>query len=155
MSGMEGCRIRQSMVECIQKKGGGYAVYCERCGSELPQGAKFCEKCGSPVEQLDVKKNAEGSPHHKKWILGSIIGGVVLVSVVVVGVLFATDILGNGRAAKQADADGMLFGKGGPVTTQQPIVTPMALNMCSLLLLHQNFRSVIWFIQQKKYVMGH
>lgn len=40
-------------------------MFCEKCGTEIPKGAKFCEKCGASVEP-DVQKSKEKSSH-KKW----------------------------------------------------------------------------------------
>ena len=33
-------------------------MYCEKCGTEIPKGAKFCEKCGLQVEP-DIQESKE------------------------------------------------------------------------------------------------
>lgn len=77
--------------------------YCEKCGSEIPKGARFCEKCGSRIEP-DIQEGEEDSSH-KKWIIGGIIGGVAVVAVVVVA-LFATGVLGGKDDVVQTSTDG-------------------------------------------------
>lgn len=94
-------------------------MFCEKCGSEIPKGARFCEKCGSPVEPEAQRK--KDSPH-KKWIFGGIIGGVALVSVVTVGVLFATGILGDNKETIQTSSIQSDTGASGAV--KQPVNTP-------------------------------
>ena len=42
-------------------------MYCEKCGTEIPKGAKFCEKCGASVEP-ELQGHTEGVSH-KKWIV--------------------------------------------------------------------------------------
>ena len=66
-------------------------MFCEKCGTEIPKGAKFCEKCGTSVE-AGLQEPGEGSSY-KKWILGGIAGGIIIVAVVVVS-LFAMGVLG-------------------------------------------------------------
>lgn len=44
-------------------------MFCEKCGSEIPEGARFCQKCGYPAN-TDTVSNAEGkenlSPYSDK-----------------------------------------------------------------------------------------
>jgi hypothetical protein len=42
----------------ILVKGGDYAVYCQKCGTEINGGAKFCPECGNPVDAHDALPNA-------------------------------------------------------------------------------------------------
>lgn len=95
-------------------------MFCEKCGTEIPKGAKFCEKCGSVVEP-DIQEDSKGNPH-KKWILGGIIGGVAIVAVVVVA-LFATGILGGKKETVQTSTD-MQSGTGVSEATAQPTEQP-------------------------------
>lgn len=107
--------------------------YCEKCGSEIPKGAKFCEKCGALLES----DSREGRESHfaMKRIFGGIAGGIVVVAVVVL-ILIATGILGgNGADAPGGDeetirtsTDGMqsIPGTAVPEATAQPTEQPTA-----------------------------
>lgn len=93
-------------------------MFCEKCGAEIPKGAKFCEKCGSVVKP-DIQE--EGNSH-KKWILGGIIGGVTILTVAVVGGLFATGTFGGKEKTLQTSANiGMKSGTGVSEAAVQPI----------------------------------
>lgn len=81
-------------------------MYCEKCGTEIPKGAKFCEKCGASVEP-ELQGHTEGVSH-KKWIVGGIIGGTIFVVVLTGGILFATGILGGNKEVVQTNVDGKL-----------------------------------------------
>ena len=102
--------------------------YCIHCGAEISKRAKFCEKCGASVEP-ELQEPKEGVSH-KKWILGGIIGGVVFVSVVTVGVLFATGILGGKEEIMQTSAGVMQtdteISNAAIQTTEQPTEVPMS-----------------------------
>lgn len=99
-------------------------MFCEKCGTEIPDNAKFCEKCGALVEP-ELQGHTEGVSY-KKWILGGIIGGVAVVAVVV-AMLFATGILGSKRETLQTSTGG--GGKqntGVSEATSQPTEQPTA-----------------------------
>ena len=36
-------------------------MFCEKCGKELPEGAKFCEGCGAPVGGAPAKETPKNS----------------------------------------------------------------------------------------------
>ena len=36
-------------------------MFCEKCGKELPDGAKFCEGCGAPVGGAQAKETPKNS----------------------------------------------------------------------------------------------
>ena len=36
-------------------------MFCEKCGKELPEGAKFCEGCGTPVGGAQAKETPKNS----------------------------------------------------------------------------------------------
>lgn len=36
-------------------------MFCEKCGKELPEGAKFCEGCGAPVGGAQAKETPKNS----------------------------------------------------------------------------------------------
>ena len=36
-------------------------MFCEKCGKELPEGAKFCEGCGAPVGGTQAKEAPKNS----------------------------------------------------------------------------------------------
>ena len=36
-------------------------MFCEKCGKELPEGAKFCEGCGAPVGDAQAKETPKNS----------------------------------------------------------------------------------------------
>ena len=98
-------------------------MFCEKCGTEIPKGAKFCEKCGFQVEP-DIQESKEDSSH-KKWIIGGIIGGIAVVAVIVV-VLFATGVLGGKDDVVQTSTDGgMQSDTGVSDATAQPMATPV------------------------------
>jgi ribosomal protein L40E len=42
--------VNQTMESSKEKK-----IYCNKCGSEMPQGADFCENCGASKEVRDIK----------------------------------------------------------------------------------------------------
>lgn len=63
--------------------------YCKKCGAEIPEGVNFCEKCGNPVGQVPKQGNGK-----KKWIF-AISSGVIILAVAMVGVLFATGVIGG------------------------------------------------------------
>ena len=97
-------------------------MYCEKCGTEIPKGAKFCEKCGASVEP-ELQGHTEGVSH-KKWIVGGIIGGVVVVIT-----LFAAGVFGSKEEAVQTSIGGGIQSNTGvsePAvqTTEQSTVTP-------------------------------
>lgn len=96
-------------------------MFCEKCGTEIPDNAKFCEKCGALVEPELQEHKEEVS--HKKWILGGIIGGIAVVAVVVV-LLFATGVLGGKEETVQT-SNGMQSGIGESETAQQQADTPV------------------------------
>ncbi len=109
-------------------------MYCEKCGTEIPQGAKFCEKCGSQVEP-DIRER-KGKSSNKKWIVGGIIGGTIFVVVLTGGILFATGIVGGNKEVVQTSADQHSDTGGEEVTakpteqptvqfTEQPVATPV------------------------------
>lgn len=99
-------------------------MFCEKCGTEIPKGAKFCEKCGASVES-ELQEPKDGVSY-KKWILGGIIGGVAVVAVVV-AMLSATGILGSKQETLHTSTGGV--GKqntGVSETTSQPTEQPTA-----------------------------
>lgn len=101
-------------------------MFCEKCGTEIPKGAKFCEKCGAPVEP-ELQGYKEGDPH-KKWIFGGIMGGIFIVAVVVVS-LFVTGVLGGKDDVVQTSTDGGIQSDTGvsdvtPQSTATPVITP-------------------------------
>lgn len=102
-------------------------MFCEKCGTEIPKGAKFCEKCGSRIEP-DIQEGEEDSSH-KKWIIGGIIGGIAVVAVVVVA-LFATGVFGGKDDVVQTSTDGGMQSDMGVLDataqpTEQPTATPV------------------------------
>ena len=101
-------------------------MYCEKCGTEIPKGAKFCEKCGLQVEP-DIQESKEESSN-RKWIVGGIIGGTIFVAVLTGGILFATGILGGNKEVVQTSAGKHSDTGGEEVTakpTEQPVATPV------------------------------
>lgn len=104
-------------------------MFCEKCGTEIPKGAKFCEKCGALVEP-DIQESKEDS-RHKGWLFGGIIGGIVIVTVAV-GAIFVTSIFrGKEETVKTSNGGEMQSDAGeSDVTaqpTEQPIETPVSI----------------------------
>lgn len=97
-------------------------MFCEKCGSEIPKGAKFCEKCGFQVESAKQEEKVDNP--HKKWTFWGITGGMVFVSIVTVGVLFATGILRNNKESIRMSTDVMQSDTGGSENAKQPANTP-------------------------------
>lgn len=97
-------------------------MFCEKCGTEIPKGAKFCQKCGVPVEP-DLQKHKEGASH-KKWLLGGIIGGVVIVAVAV-GAIFVTGVFrGREESVQTSTGGGIQSDTGKSDATAQPTEQP-------------------------------
>lgn len=97
-------------------------MFCEKCGSKIPNGARFCEKCGASVEP-ELKEYKENT-HHKKWILGGIAGGAAVVAVVVVS-LFAMGVFGGKEETAQTSISMQSdAGRGISDTTAQPTEQP-------------------------------
>lgn len=96
-------------------------MYCEKCGTEIPKGAKFCEKCGFQIEP-DIQGSKEVSSH-KKWMAGGIVGGVVFAAVLTGGILFATGVIGGGKEVVQTGT-GNLSDTGGSGISKQPVGDP-------------------------------
>ena len=98
-------------------------MFCEKCGTEIPKGAKFCEKCGASVES-ESQEHQEGDSH-KKWLLGGIMGGIFIVAVVVVS-LFATGVLrGKEETVQTSISGGVQSDTGVSDVTPQPTATPV------------------------------
>lgn len=49
-------------------------MYCQKCGSELPENAKFCNKCGQALNQPEPPKN---NVNNKKLITCKSCGALV------------------------------------------------------------------------------
>lgn len=97
-------------------------MFCEKCGTEITKGAKFCEKCGASIEP-ELQKHREGDSR-RNWILGSIMGGIFIIAVVVVSLL-ATGVPGGGEKAVQTNkGSGMQSDKGISDATAQPTEQP-------------------------------
>lgn len=80
--------------------------YCKKCGAEIPEGAGFCEKCGSSIQ---------GNTKRKGIIIGSCVGVIALVAVVV-GVLFAMGVFGEKADVVQTNTDAAVSQGGISVT---------------------------------------
>lgn len=50
------------------------AVYCSRCGTGLPDGARFCSSCGAAITGTPAATRATVRPHVGRVIAGVCIG---------------------------------------------------------------------------------
>lgn len=95
-------------------------MYCSKCGTEMPEGAKFCKECGASVEPKQKKKRLP---------IGIVVAAVIVVATVTVGVCFATGVIG-GQGGEEVE-NVVETGKGTPrsvVTeaTEAPTPQPTA-----------------------------
>ena len=65
------------------------AMFCEKCGKELPEDSRFCLDCGQPVipEEPNRTKETKKKSYAKFWLLG--IASVLFVVGVLTAVFFA------------------------------------------------------------------
>lgn len=78
------------------------AMYCHRCGTELPPSARFCSSCGTPVAGTPLAARAVQRPRQGRVIAGVCAGlartygwDINLVRVLaVVGALFSGGLVG-------------------------------------------------------------
>lgn len=73
-------------------------MFCNRCGSQMPEGTRFCTNCGAPMEEKKpevVEVRRKGMPG---WAIALIIvgassiavlGGIILVILLATGMLFS------------------------------------------------------------------
>ena len=59
-------------------------MFCDKCGSPLPNGAKFCAKCGNAVKSAQKKESISFENIQKPLIIGA--GVVILLLLLIVGV---------------------------------------------------------------------
>lgn len=72
--------------------------YCTKCGAELVDGAKFCDKCGQATEETGLELEAAERKNKVKWIAIGV-AAVVLAAGIIIGLLFATGVLGGGGSS--------------------------------------------------------
>ena len=65
------------------------AMFCEKCGKELPEDSRFCLDCGQPVvpEEPSRPKEKKKKSHAKYWLLS--IASVLFASGVLIAIFFA------------------------------------------------------------------
>ena len=59
-------------------------MFCDKCGSPLPNGAKFCAKCGNAVKAPQKKETVSFNNIRKPLIIGA--GTVILLLLLIVGI---------------------------------------------------------------------
>jgi predicted nucleic acid-binding Zn ribbon protein len=51
----------------IRRNAGVPAMFCPKCGKEIPDGSGFCSKCGSALTDSSKKAEIEKAP--RNWVL--------------------------------------------------------------------------------------
>ena len=76
-------------------------MFCQRCGSEVPDGQRFCSECGAPMGVTPAPENVQRRADRKGLkpvhIVLIVIGGVLLLLAVIIAVL-----VGSYKAVKKA-----------------------------------------------------
>lgn len=88
-------------------------MFCKKCGNQINEGQRFCSRCGEKIEFIPApavqenvapkKQPKNKKAKNKKGLIIGIIAGLLVIVAAIVGILFATGVLGDD--AKNSDVD--------------------------------------------------